>query len=57
MQKFNKIKAKVLTMGRMAVMLKNIKENKELISQAKAVLNTDKLPPGLLGSSSEELRK
>jgi len=54
--KFNKIKAKVLTMGRMAVMLKNIKENKELINQAKAMMNTDKLPPGLLGSSSEELR-
>ncbi len=43
-------------MGRMAVMLKNIKENKELINQAKAVLNTDKLPPGLLGSNSEELK-
>ena len=56
-QKFNKIKAKVLTMGRMAVMLKNIKENKELISQAKTMLNTNKLPPGLLGNSSEELKK
>lgn len=55
-QKFNKIKAKVLTMGRMAVMLKNIKENKELIQHAKNVLNTDKLPPGLLGSNSEELK-
>lgn len=44
-------------MGRMAVMLKNIKENKELIQQAKAVLHTDKLPPGLLGSSSEELKQ
>lgn len=31
-QKFNKIKAKVLTMGRMALMLKNIKENSELIA-------------------------
>lgn len=38
-------------------MLKNIKENKELIQQAKAVLHTDKLPPGLLGSSSEELKQ
>ena len=44
-------------MGRMAVMLKNIKENKELINQAKSVLNTNKLPPGLLGNSSEELKK
>ena len=30
--KFNKIKAKVLTMGRMALMLKNIKENSDLIA-------------------------
>jgi hypothetical protein len=44
-------------MGRMAVMLKNIKENKELINQAKVALNTNKLPPGLLGSNSEELKK
>ena len=55
-QKFNKIKAKVLTMGRMALMLKNIKENKELIEQAKATLNVTKLPPGLLGNNSSELK-
>ena len=43
-------------MGRMAVMLKNIKENKELISQAKAALNTNKLPPGLLSGNKDDLK-
>lgn len=38
-------------MGRMAIMLKNIKENKDLIAEAKATLNTTKLPPGLLSSA------
>ena len=45
----NNIKAKVLTMGRMALMLKNVRENKEEIKQAKEAQGHDKLPPGLLG--------
>ena len=43
-------------MGRMALMLKNIKENKELIQEAKVALNVTKLPPGLLGNNSDELK-
>ena len=50
-QKFNRIKAKVLTMGRMAIMLKTVKENQQVIKDAKLALNTTKLPPGTLGSS------
>lgn len=44
-------------MGRMAIMLKNIKENKELIDEAKATLNTQKLPPGLLGNGKEDIKE
>lgn len=43
-------------MGRMAHMLKTIKENKELIDEAKQALNTKKLPPGLLGNNAKELQ-
>lgn len=52
-QKFNRIKAKVLTMGRMAIMLKTVKENKEVIEKAKLDLNVTKLPPGTLGTGSK----
>jgi hypothetical protein len=38
--KFNKIRAKVLTMGRISLMLKNVKENKELIEKAKEASGT-----------------
>lgn len=38
-------------MGRMAIMLKQIKDNKDMIEEAKTTLNTDKLPPGLIGDS------
>lgn len=52
--KFNKIRAKVLTMGRISLMLKNVKENKELIEKAKEASGTTKLPPGLLGLNKED---
>ena len=38
-------------MGRMAIMLKTVKENKETIEKAKLDLNVTKLPPGALGTS------
>lgn len=55
--KFSKIKAKVLTMARISLMLKNVKENKDLIKKAKLELGTNKLPPGLLGNNKEEAYK
>ena len=46
--KINKMKAKVLAVGRMAVMLRGVRENKDLITKAKMELGTNKLPAGLL---------
>ena len=51
-QKFNRIKAKVLTMGRMSAMLKNVRENKESIEQAKNMTKDHKLPAGTLQNMS-----
>ena len=47
-EKFNKIKAKVLTVARFNRMLKNAKENSELLAQAKKVSHDGKLPQGTL---------
>ena len=44
----NRIKAKVLTMGRMAAMLKNVRDNAEIIEQAKDMTPDHKLPAGTL---------
>jgi len=43
-EKINKIRAKVLSIGRMARMLKNARENSELLAQAKMVSSDGKLP-------------
>ena len=43
-EKFNKIKAKVLTVARFNRMLKNAKENSELLAKAKKVSHDGKLP-------------
>jgi hypothetical protein len=43
-------------MGRISLMLKNVKENKEIIEQAKEAGNTTKLPPGLLGFNKEDAK-
>jgi hypothetical protein len=45
-----RIKAKVMTMGRMAAMLKNVKENKESIETAKKLSPDGKLPVGTLAN-------
>ena len=37
-------------MGRMAIMLKTVKENKDVIEKAKLDLNVTKLHPGTLGT-------
>ena len=53
-QKFNNIKAKVLTLGRISLMLKNVKDSKDVITKAKEELKTNKLPPGILGFNSKD---
>ena len=43
-------------MGRISLMLKNVKENKEIIEKAKESAHTTKLPPGLLGFNKEDAK-
>ena len=54
--KFNKIKAKVLTMGRISRMLKNAKDNSEQIEIAKASTHDGKLPQGMLSKSLKDCK-
>jgi len=55
-QKINKIRAKVLTIGRMARMFKNAREHSELLTQAKMVSSDGKLPQGLLIKNLKEIK-
>ena len=43
-------------MGRISLMLKNVKENKEIIDAAKESAHTQKLPPGLLGFNKADAK-
>jgi hypothetical protein len=43
-------------MGRISLMLKNVKGNKEIIEKAKESAHTTKLPPGLLGFNKEDAK-
>ena len=52
----NRIKAKVLTVGRMSSMLKNRKENSEIIAQAKKFSADGKLPQGTLLKTVKETK-
>ena len=54
--RFNKIKAKVLTMGRMSRMLKNVRENSEILAKAKAMSSDGMLPKGILLKNQEDAR-
>ena len=51
-----KIKAKVLTVARFNRMLKNAKENSEIISKAKQISPDGKLPAGTLIKASSEIK-
>lgn len=55
-EKLAKIKAKVLTVARFNRMLKNAKENSEIISKAKQVSPDGKLPAGTLIKASSEIK-
>ena len=46
--KFNKIKAKVMTIARINLILKKEQENKELIAEAKKMYPNGKLPVGAI---------
>ena len=46
----------MLSIGRMARMLKNARENSELLAQAKMVSSDGKLPQGLLIKSLNEIK-
>ncbi len=48
MQKFNKIKAKVLTMGRISKMLKNAHDNSDVLDKMKELSPDGMLPKGVL---------
>lgn len=54
--KFNKIKAKVLTIARFNRMLKNAKENSELLAEVKKVSHDGKLPQGTLLKTVKEIK-
>ena len=54
--KFNKIKAKVLTIARFNRMLKNAKENSEILAEAKKVSHDGKLPQGTLLKTVKEIK-
>lgn len=51
-----KIKAKILTIARFNRMLKNAKENSELLAKARQVATDGKLPQGLLMKTVEETK-
>ena len=55
-QKIASIKAKVMTIARFNRMLKNAKENSELLAKAKKVSRDGKLPQGTLMKTMEELK-
>ena len=50
------VKAKVLTIARFNRMLKNAKENSELLAKAKKVSSDGKLPQGLLLKTVDETK-
>jgi len=50
------VKAKVLTIARFNRMLKNAKENSEILTKAKKVSSDGKLPQGLLLKTVEETK-
>jgi NADH:ubiquinone oxidoreductase subunit D len=55
-QKVASIKAKVLTIARFNRMLKNMKENSELLAKARKVTTDGKLPQGILMKTVEETK-
>ena len=55
-EKIAKIKAKVLTVARFNRMLKNAKENSEIITKAKQISPDGKLPAGTLIKASSEIK-
>ena len=55
-EKIAKIKAKVLTVARFNRMLKNAKENSEILSKAKMASPDGKLPAGTLIKASSEIK-
>lgn len=55
-EKFNKIKAKVMTVARFNRMLKNAKENSAVLADFKKVSHDGKLPKGQLLKTVEETK-
>ena len=55
-EKFNKIKAKVMTVARFNRMLKNAKENSSALAEFKKVSHDGKLPKGALLQTVEETK-
>lgn len=55
-QKIDRIKAKVMTIARFNRMLKNAKENHELLTKAKNLSRDGKLPQGILIKTVDEIK-
>ena len=55
-KKINRLKAKVMTVARFNRMLKNRKENSEILGKARMISADGRLPANLLMKTSDEIR-